>query len=164
MSFGPSNTNGVFLPTTQYFPEDAQRFREILTFVYSDIARRLNDKEIALYDLVELVTGEQWFTTGDPQIKRGGFRQVYEVTAIAPGATLLIPHNISGVNTTTTFTHIYGTAFTSFPDNRPIPFSSATVVTDQIEIEVRANNIRIVNGATAPAIVSGVVVLEYLLN
>jgi hypothetical protein len=164
LTFGPSNTNGVFLPTTQYFPEDPERFREILTFVYSDIARRLNDKEIALYDLVELVTGEQWFTTGDPQKKRGGFRQVYEFGAVPSGTVLLIPHNISGVNVTTTFTHIYGTAFTDFPDNRPIPYASASDVLQQIQIRIGATNIRITNGANAPNIVSGLVILEYLKN
>ncbi len=109
----------------------------------------MNDKEIALYDLVELVTGEQWFTTGDPQTKRLAFRQVYEFGPIAAGALLLIPHNISGVNVTTTFTHIYGTAFTTLPDNRPIPFASATLVTDQIQITVGGTNIRIVNGTTS---------------
>lgn len=164
MTFGPANTNAIYLPTTQYFPEDAEKFRAVLTFVYSDIARRLNDKEIGLFDLVEFLNGQQWFTTGNPQIKRQAFRKVFPLPATGAGVTTNIAHGITGVGTTTTFTHIYGTAVTTAPDNRPIPFASATLVTDQIQILVNATNIVVTNGATAPGITQGVIVVEYLKN
>lgn len=164
MSFAPINTNAVYLPTTQYFPEDPQEFKQVITFVYSDIARRLNDKQIGIFDQVEFLTGEQWFTQGDNQRKRQSYRKVFPLTATAAGATTSIAHGISGVNSTTTFTHIYGACLTATPDNRPIPYASATAVNQQIEINVDATNVNVINGAAAPNITSGYVILEYLLN
>ena len=164
MTFGPANTNAIYLPTTQYFPEEAEKFRAVLTFVYSDIARRLNDKEIGLFDLVEFLNGQQWFTAGNPQIKRQAFRKVFPLPATAAGVTTNIAHGITGVNTTTTFTHVYGCAVTAAPDNRPIPFASATLITDQIQVLVTGANIAVTNGATAPNITSGYIILEYLKN
>lgn len=155
MTFGPSNTNAVYLPTTQYFPDDPKQFREILTFVYSDIARRLNDKEIGIYDLVEFLTGQQWFTPVNPQIKRQTFRKVFQFN----DANLNFAHNITGITLTT---HIYG-SFTDGTNFYPLPFVS-TVITDQIKIVVTPSNIVVTKGGTAPAITNGVIVLEYLKN
>ncbi len=164
MTFNPPNTLGPFIPTSTFFPNDFDEFRVKFLEIYRDLSSSVNTREVGIYDLTEFLTGENWFTSGNPQVKRKTFRQVYELPATAAGATTLITHNISGVNTTTRFTHIYGTAFTDFPDNRPIPYASATLITDQIQVRVAATNIRVTNGATAPNIVDGFIILEYLLN
>lgn len=156
MTFGPINSNGVYLPTTQYFPEDFQAFREYLTFVYSDIARRLNDKEIALYDLVELLTGEQWFDPNNTQIKRLAFRKVFEFS----DANLNFAHGITGI---VLCTHIYG-SFTDGTNFYPLPYVSATAIANQIQVDVTATNVVVTKGGGAPAITNGVVILEYLKN
>jgi hypothetical protein len=161
MTFNPANTLSPYLPTSIWFPEDFTQFRIKFLQSYRDIANNLNIREIGIFDLQESLTGEQWFTAGDPQKKRGVFRKVFSIGAIAAGVTLNTPHGLTNV---TAYTHIYGTAITAVPDNRPIPFASATVVTNQIEIRVDATNIIIVNGATAPNITSGLVVLEFLKN
>ncbi len=161
MTFQPANSNAVFLPTTIQYPKDPEELLIRLNKAYEDIATRLNVKQIGIFDLLEFLTGEQWFTTGNPQIKRQTFRKVYEIGAIAAGATSNTAHGLTGV---TAFTHIYGTAITAAPDNRPIPYASATAVNQQIEIKVDGANITIINGAAAPNITSAIVVLEFLKN
>lgn len=167
MTFGPANTQGPFIPTNQYFPEDPQKLKETLSITYSDMARRLNIKEIAIYDLTEIPTGEQWFNPLNVQIKRDGFRQVYYITTpIAPGTTYIQAHGITGFATTLTFTHIYGTATinaASF-EFKPMPYVNNSLET--ITLEVDNFNFEIINGLTVTGftIISAIVVLEYLKN
>lgn len=160
MSINPANTEAPFLQTSNYFIENYEQFRVDFQGLYQNIANMMNIREIAIYDLVENLTGQQWFVSGDPQNTRQTFRNVYEIGAIAAGATATKVHNLA----VSTFTKISGTAITAVPDFRPIPFSSATAVNQQIEIRVDATNIIIVNGAGAPNITSALVILEYLKN
>ena len=161
MTFNPNNSLAPFLQTSVFFPEEFDEFRVKFLQLYRDISNCVNVREISIYDLQEFLTGERWFTIGNPQVKRQTYRQTYAIGAIAPGGTATVAHGIVGF---TAFTHIYGTAITAFPDNRPIPYASVTNVTQQIEIRVDATNIIIHNGAAAPAITSAIVVLEYLKN
>jgi hypothetical protein len=161
MTFNPSNTLSPFLQTSVFFPDQFDEFRVKFLELYRNIASNVNLREIATYDLTETVTGEQWFTAGNPQVKRNTFREVYNVGAIAAGVTVNIPHGLTNV---TAFTHIYGTAVTAFPDNRPIPYASVTAVNQQVEINIDAVNINISNGAAAPNITSAIVVCEFLKN
>lgn len=161
MTFQPANSNAVFLPTTIQYPKDPQELINRLNKAYEDTATRLNVKQIGIFDLVEFLTGEQWYTVGNPQVKRQAFRKAFQIGAIASGVTLNTAHGLTGV---TAYTHIYGTAITDFPDNRPIPYSSVTAVNQQIEIRIDATNIIISNGAAAPNITSAIAILEYLKN
>lgn len=161
MTSSPTNSLAPFLQTSVFFPDEFDEFRVKFLQLYIDIANCVNVREISVYDLQEFLTGERWFTVGDPQTKRQTYRQAYQIGAIAPGATSTTAHNITGF---TAFTHIYATAITSIPDNRPIPYASVTAVNQQIEIKVDATNIVIINGAASPAITSAIVVLEYLKN
>lgn len=166
MTFGPNNTQGPFLPTNQYFGEDPEKLKETLSISYSDIVRRLNIKEIAIYDLVEIPTGEQWFNVANPQIKRDGFRKVFNITTtITPGASLIVPHGIIGF-LPLTFTHIYGTAIINAItfSQKPVPYVNNKGET--ITLEADNVNFEIVNGLTATGfnITSAIVVLEYLKN
>lgn len=132
-----------------------------MTQVQVDNANAVNIREIGQYDTVELLTGQQWFTTGDGQTKRFTFRQVYVLPATAAGATTTIAHGITGQ---TLFTKIYGSCITNVVDYRPIPYASVSAVNKQIEINVDTTNINIINGASSPNITSGIIVLEYLKN
>ena len=161
MTFNPNNSLAPFLQTSVFFPDEFDEFRVKFLQLYRDIANCVNKREISIYELQEFLTGEQWFTVGNPQLKRQTYRQTYQIGAIAAGTTLNTAHGITGF---TAFTHIYATAVTALPDNRPIPYASVTAVNQQIEIRVDATNIIISNGAAAPAITSAIVVLEYLKN
>lgn len=159
----PQGQPTPFLQNTITFSKDPQQFLIQLTALYGQIARYVNSKEIAIYNLAETITGQQWFVSGNPQLTRLTNRKVFEFGAIAAGATSTRAHGITGFSALT-FTKIYGTAITNVVDQRPIPFASAVAVTDQIEIRADATNIIIVNGATAPNITSAIVVLEMLKN
>lgn len=160
MTFNPANSLAPFLQTSVFFPDEFDEFRVKFLALYRDIASNVNVRQIGVFDLEEFLTGERWFSSGNPQVKRQTFRQVFEIGPIAPGATSTTAHGLTGV---TAYTHIYGTAVTA-ADFRPIPYASATVVTNQIELNVDGTNINIINGATAPAITSAIIVLEYLKN
>jgi hypothetical protein len=164
MTFNPVNSLGPFIATSTFFPENFEEFRVKFLELYRDLANTVNTREVGIFDLQEFLTGEQWFTVGNPQVKRRTYRKSFVLAATVAGATTVIPHGITGVNTTTTFTHIYGTCLTAVPDNRPIPYASVTNVNQQIEINVDATNINVINGTAAPNITSGIVVLEYLKN
>lgn len=164
MTFAPSNTNAVFLPTTIQYPKDPNELLIRLNKAYEDTATRLNVKQIGIFDLIEFLTGEQWFTVGNPQVKRQTFRQVYNITnniPLAAGGTSTTAHGLTGL---TAFTHIYGTCITDVVDYRPLPYVSAAAVNQQISLTVTGTNIVIVNGAAGPNITSAIVVLEYLKN
>lgn len=160
-SSGPVNSIAPFLQTSIYFPEEFSEFRVVLLGIYRNIANAVNAREISVFDLTEFLTGEQWFTVGNPQVKRQTYRKAFSIGAVSAGATVTTAHGLTGI---TSFTKIMGTAVTDVVDYRPMPFASATAVNQQIELRVDATNITIVNGASAPNITNAIVVLEYLKN
>lgn len=168
MTFQPINSKTAFLPTTQVFSKDDSQRLITHTSTYTDISQAVNIREIALYqDGQAIITGQQFSVAGDNQKKKYTYRKVYYFGAIAAGATLLIPHGITGL---VQCTDIHGTCITDVVDYRPIPYSSTAAINQQISIRVFPSlpainaNIEIINGAGSPNITSGIVVLEYLLN
>jgi hypothetical protein len=161
MTFSPFNTVGPFLPINQTFSEDDDQFLIQITNRDRDIARYLNVREIAIFDLVETPTGQQWYNLTNPQIKRNGFREVFAFTAIAAGATLTITHGIVGIVQVTNY---WANVTTAVPDFRQVPYTDVATITNQIQMTVTPTTIVIINGVTAPAIVSGEATLEYLKN
>lgn len=151
---------GSFLNTSEVFPKEGEEFLVKLTGVYTKIANIVNIKDIGLYDTVEMLNGQQFFHPSDAQKKRSAYRKVFRFGAVGTGATSTIAHGITNV---TMFTRIYGTCVTAV-DYRPIPYVDTTVVTNQIGLRVVGSDILVINGAGSAAIVSGIVVLEYLLS
>jgi len=149
-----------YLQTSRDFPEDFELLEPVLTKMYTEVSQAVNIRIIGNFDKAEVVTGEQWLNPTDPQKKRQSYRRVYSGGAIAPGANDTQPHNISGL---TTFTRMWGTCITAAPDYRPIPYASVAANAN-IDLRADATNYILANGAGAPAIVSYIIVLEYLLN
>jgi len=165
MTFLPSNSLSPFLPTSQVFPEDEVQRLIVHNDIYTNVAIAVNQREIGVYETVEAITGQQFFNPTNAQQKRLTYRRLYVIGAIAAGATLTTAHGITGFSTLT-FTRISGTAITAAGtfNKVPIPYASATLITDQIQIDADDTNFRIINGATASNIASGIVILEYLKN
>lgn len=161
MTFSPPNTITAFLPQSEVFPEDQSQNLIKMTSVYTRVANAVNIREIGVYDTDQVVDGQLFFDPNDAQKKRVGFRTVYPIGAIASGSTLTFAHELENV---TLFTRVYGTCITNVVDNRPIPYVDVTNVTNQVGIRVTSTNVIVSNGATAPAITSGIVILEYLLS
>jgi hypothetical protein len=161
---GPIDTQGnTYVSQYTDYQLSETELKTQLTRRDTQMAIALNFKTNGIYDQGEVQTGEQFFgTPGNIQKKRLSFRKVFSFGTLAPGDTLTPPisHGITGI---TSGTNIYGTAVTA-DDFRPIPYASATDVLKQIEVNVTATQINIINGANAPAITSGIIVLEYLKN
>jgi len=161
MTTSSNSSIAPYLNTTEFFPPDDVQRTIKHTNVYSNIANAVNVREISLYPLEAILTGQQFFSATEPKVGKYAYRKVFIVPAIAAGATLNIAHGITGL---VQLTHIYGTCVTDVVDYRPIPYVDAVAITNQVSIKVVGANIVIVNGATAPNITSGIIVLEYLLN
>lgn len=154
------------LPLSVDFPKDQQKFLEILTELYKRIANCVNTKEGGLFSLQELFNSQQYFTPGTPNIFRNVYRKVFDMVAlnggpIAAGATASFAHNITGIVAPT---HIYGGATNSDAPVKfiPLPYVSATLVTDQVQIYLTSTNVVLVNGATQTALTQAYVVCEYV--
>jgi hypothetical protein len=154
MTFSPSNSESPYLTNSQtYSDEEDQRLIQ-LTNRDRDIARYVNIRQIGIYDLNQNISGQQWFTLGNPQVKRNAFRKVFTFTS-----TGSITHNITGI----TQCMAYG-EYTDGTNFYGLIYGSNTTIAGQVSFYVSPTAIVIAAGAGAPSITSGVVVLEYLLN
>lgn len=161
MTFAPANSIRPFLQSTVFFPKEPELFQVKLNEVYKDIAFNVNAREVGFFNLQEQLTGQQYFDPANTQKTRQAFRKVFSFGAIAPGATSTQAHGITGIGT---FVHIYGTAITAAAtfNQIPLPYVEVTNITNCVQVDADATDVRIINGATANAITSAIVVLEYL--
>ena len=154
------------LPLSVEFPRDQEKFLEILTLLYKRIANSVNTKEGGLFSLQELFNFQQYFTLTNPNGFRNVYRKVFDMVdlnggSIAAGATATFAHNINNLLSPT---HIYGAATNSDgrPKFIPLPYVSATLVTDQVQIHLDATNVTLINGATQTALTQAYIVAEYV--
>lgn len=161
MSSAPDFSTGNFVPENYVIPEEPEQMRDLLKVTFENLARFINRKDMGQYETVE-VQVNQTFPGATPQAKIQIYRKIFEFGAIAAGATLNIVHGITGI---TDFTRIYGTIITVIvDDNRPLPYVDVANVTNQVSVRRLLANIVIVNGATAPNITSGRVIVEFMKN
>jgi hypothetical protein len=159
----PTNSISFRVQENVTFSKDFGQFLLQLTDLYQKLAVSTNAKDIADYENIELINGQQFFGVYgsiDPQKKIQIYRKCFAFGSINAGATLNIAHGV----TLTQLTRLYGTCYTKVGDYRPIPRVSATTATQQIQIDATTTNIVIVNGAAAPIIEYGLVVMEYMKN
>jgi hypothetical protein len=124
---------------------------------YIDIANAVNNRTIGLFPTdVSAITGETWFVSSNQ--RQQGLRQVYAFGAIVPGAGLSINHGITNFSQ---FIRIWGTCSTNLPDYRPIPYASVAANAN-IDLRVTSTQIIISNSSAAPAIISGLIILEWI--
>jgi len=152
-----------YLPTSRKFPvQNPVQLEPELIKSYIDVAQAVNIRTIGIFENLQIVTGERWFS-GDASnalLKRQSYRKAFTFAAISAGTSSSILHGITNV---TAFTRIYGTCITDIPDYRPLPYASVTANAN-IELKVTPTQITISVGAASPNITSAIVVLEYLLN
>lgn len=151
------------LPVSIEIPA-GEPLQDILSLIYKRLARAVNTKEGSLFDLYERGNFQQYYTVGQPFVYRNVYRMVFDMVdlnggSIAPGATVAFAHGITGITQTT---DIYGSATNSTPRYLPLPYVSATTLTNQIEIYLTATQVVLVNGATQSALTSASIVAEYV--
>ena len=159
-----------YLRTSRQFPEDLSQLCIESNKSYIDIANAVNQRTIGVFTKNRpVVTGESWFLTSQRQQT---LRQLYSFGAIAAGTELDIPHGLD-LDNVVRFTRIYGVVTTNIPDYRPLPYIDPTNLTTGMTILVGPGvvppfvgvpSIRIVLGATAAPVTSGIAVLEWLSN
>ncbi len=145
-----------YLPRQRNFPNESPQVLGIeLDKAYIDIASRVNERTIGLFAQGnQIITGENWFLNGQPK-KQQTLRQVYPVTSTNP-----IPHgiNLSQING---FTRAYG-QFTDGTNWYGLFFAGSVAIAGQLTFYLTDSQIVIVPGAGAPAVNSGLIVLEWL--
>lgn len=160
----------AFLRVQTSFPTEINDLVEELDKNWVDTASAINNRIIALFATNKsVVTGETWYIFKTE--KQHSLRRVYTFVPIAPatefpaGTEIDIPINISDFDQ---FSRIWGTVITTAIDWRPLPYIDPGNITTGMALLVGpvagVNSIRIVLGATAQPVTSGLVVLEWLSN
>jgi hypothetical protein len=169
MTTATNTVNVPYLVTTRSFQGDQTQLSEILTKSYSEIAQAMNRRTIGVYNKIQVVTGNQYFSIFNNDIHapiqfRQSYRQVYTLDALPNTGTATIPTNISFA-VPVTFVNIYGTAqSTGFA----VPLTPyAMTPTDDapyLRINLGTGNIEIITTSANWITYSAIIVLEYLLN
>lgn len=156
------------LPQTIDLPEEPELLRQLLANHLRDISNSVNSKEGGLYSLLEQYCSNQYFILTNPQLFRNVYRKTFDMVdlnggPIVAGATASFAHNITGV---VAATRIFGTATNSDvpPKFIPLPYASATLVTDQVQVYMTSTNVVIINGSTQTDLTQCYVTLEYVKN
>lgn len=144
--------NSPYLRSTREFSPILPSLLTDLDKAYVDTAICVNERVIGTYSTSgAAITGESWFVTSSK--KQQTTRQVFTITGAGSFA-----HNLD-LSRITNFTRIYGTA-NDGTTYYPLPYVDPTAA-NQIGITITATNIVVTAGGTAPAITSGIIVLEW---
>jgi len=151
----PINSNSFRVVENVTFSKDFNQFILQFTDLYQKLATASNAKDIALYENSEVLNGQAFFGA-NPQTKIQIYRKCFAVTP----PTYTFAHGI----VPTRITRLYGAGLTTTGRHIPLPYVSATVVTNQIELYATATDIVITLGGTAPVLTSAYIIMEYQKN
>ncbi|MGK5595682.1 MAG: hypothetical protein ACSNEK_10055 [Parachlamydiaceae bacterium] len=144
-----------FLRTTREFPLDLYQLCVEVNRSYVDIANNVNARTIGVFPANKsAITGESWFLTPSRQQT---LRQVYPISS-----TSAINHNLN-VGSITSFVRMFGT-FTDGTNYYGLISGSNSAIPGQISFYITPTQIVFNVGTGAPALTSGIVVLEWLTN
>lgn len=122
--------------------------------MYVDVAGAVNERTIGLFPVNRPAqTGNSFYLVKNQ--KQQTLRQVYTFTA-----TTAIDHNIKGT-TPGQFINCYG-SYTDATNTYGLIFATSVAIAGQITFYVTPTQIVFVVGGGAPALTSGVIVLEWL--
>jgi len=178
---------GAFISTTQSFDVadiystdvKSPEFKELIVRLYrytSDLAKVINIADKGLYVKNEFVTGSVMFsnpnynaTTNVVAANRQLYRMTLDIPQLPSTASpkLTVPHNIP-FNAAFTLLKIYGggtlpcTTTPMTGDYIPLPYTSASSITNQLELHADNTNVYIITGGKDYSAYSAKVVLEYI--
>jgi len=167
-SFEPPETQGPYVPPNIIIPENWEQARLILTDYLIKTAEAVNAREIAQYqdanvtggvNISDTITGQTWFTPGDPNKFRYGSRTVVVMGTLPNAGTITVAHGIP-VTANTVFTYIGGAATDPGTGSIPLPFVDTGGA--HIEVNVTATDINIVTTVDWTAYTIAYVVLEWI--
>ena len=148
--------NVAFLRESRSFPaDDIKALAVQVDRAYVDIAQNVNSRTLGVFATnSQVATGESWYLQGGAN-KQQTLRKVFVFTTSGN-----IAHGID-FTTIAYFTSCYG-SYTDGTNWYGLIFGSNTTISGQINFYITATNIVIQNGAGAPSLTEGVVVIEWL--
>jgi len=147
------------LPLSIDLPQEEEQLRQKLTDSYKKTVDAMNNKIGGLFSLQEIANFERWFSVNSTTQTRNGYRKTFKFTSIATGASYVFAHGIQSLKQ---ITNMRAIVYTDQGDWRKVPYVDDVLITNSISMKVDVTSVTIRNGTTAPAIKSGIVVLEYL--
>lgn len=156
-------TNTTLLQSSPYlreqrqFPnDDVRELSNQMDHAYIDIASKVNLRVIGLFGTkFQIITGERWFFSGSSSAQQS-LRQVYPFTA-----TGNISHGLTWASVSMISPKSYG-SFTDGTNWYGVIYASSVPIAGQVSFYITPTNIVVLSGAGAPAIVSGIIVLEFI--
>jgi len=148
-----------FLITSRDFPKEAPFLSEVLNRTYIDIANAVNNRVISVFQITRSnQTGENWTLANN--IRYSTLRRVYTFTTTSD-----IPIGFK-LSSTAGFTRMHGT-YTNGTSWFGLIAATSVAIAGEITFYVgvgsaTSDNIKFQVGAGAPAISSGMIVLEWL--
>lgn len=160
----PFDAQQGYLPSDFQLPNDMELAFDLISDRENQTANMVNIREIALYDLFELLTGQLFFSIDEPINPRPTYRMVVDFGTLPNATTKSVPHGID-VTADTIFTRIYATSTDLGPagEKVPIPYVNVDTPTDGIEMWIDATNVNIkTTTANWVTFTETYVILEYL--
>lgn len=163
----------TLLPTSYFFeiellernsPEFKTFIRELQS-TFTDMAERINLKDIGTYYTQETINGQTFFPdrTNRKIEPRPVYRTVVNFGALPHTGTTNVAHGITfPVPNSYTFTRIYGAATDpATPEYIPLPYASP-IAANNISVSVGPVNVTITTGSDRSAFTTSYVILEYI--
>lgn len=167
--FGPINSVTAFLADDFYLPEEEEQLREAITTREDLTAKCVNLREIAQYELTEVITGQQWFANrrsdgfNSPITQnRTGYRRTFDLVILNQGpipagsTTIRIQPTI---NFLITPLKLYGAATIAGPMYVFFPSGQISIVFDN---SVPTSQTITIDNTTGSALSQCYVTIEYL--
>ena len=153
------NTNiqqSPYLRAQRNFPsENLKNLAVQMDLAYIDIASKVNARTVGIFALnVPIVNGEEWYLKGT-SLPQQALRQIYSISSYTS-----FNHNINFAGVSF-FTKISGVGFDG-TNYFPLPFVNGSNTAGQVEMYVSPSQVVFVAGGSAPAIQSGIILLEWV--
>jgi hypothetical protein len=161
MTIGPPNSQAAYLPTSIVLPFDDNELLIRLTQFLTEVALKVNQRQIGVFELSEVVAGQLWFSdSANIFNKRQCYRKTFIFPVItAPGTTSQL-HNLGQIGDFK-FVHGYGSITTS--DGTKTIFIP-TGAPDDVTISVLATTVNIITNTATFNNGSATITIEYLKN
>lgn len=143
-----------YLRTSRNFPTEINQLTVEVNKSYVDVANAVNARTIGIFPTNKpSINGESWYISSSRQ---QALRQVYSFKA-----TGNIAHNLNWPSVSYVSPKSYG-SFTDGTNWYGCVYASNTAIAGQVSFYVTSTNIVVIAGAGAPAITSGLIVLEWI--
>lgn len=142
---------------------DSPEFKEFmirLTQYLNLLALSSNGKDDGTYSTAADSNGQSFWSLNPGETPRAVNRVVIDFGALPNNTTKSVAHNIT-INATTIFTRIYATANDPSTSFIPIPYADSAG-TDNIELDIDANNVNITTASDKRGYTSCYVILEWI--